>query len=175
MKTITIFGSSRPLESEDEYKFAFNLGSRLAERGYRIVTGGYGGIMEAASKGAFEKNANVIGVTVAEFKREPNKFLSEEIRCSNLIERLQKLIKLADAFVILQGGTGTLFELAAVWEMINKKSLERKPVAVHSSMWRDIISIMDKQMELEKRETGVIKCFDSVNEIVDYLHGELAA
>ena len=56
-----------------------------------------------------------------------------------------------DGFVVLQGGTGTLLELAAVWEYINKDMMNAKPIACHSAIWKSIISEMNKQMKLEGR------------------------
>jgi hypothetical protein len=71
--------------------------------------------------------------------------------------------------VILQGGTGTLLELAAVWELSNKGLMDNKPIACHSSMWKEIVSVMNNQMKLEGRDDGLVKSFNTVGEIVSYL------
>ena len=105
--------------------------------------------------------------------REPNKYLTKEIKCNTIFERVQKLIELGDGFAVLLGGTGTLLELAAVWELCNKKMMEPKPVACHSSMWRGIVSIVNSQMEREGRDTEIIKALDDINEIVNYLQSKL--
>ncbi len=130
-KTITIFGSARPVEGEDEFNTAYNLGKFLAQKGFNICTGGYQGIMNAVSKGANEAGAEeVIGVTVKGWSSVPSKYLTKEICCENLNLRLEKLIELGDAYVVLQGGTGTLLELALVWEMMNKKMMVTKPIVI---------------------------------------------
>lgn len=174
-KTITIFGSSLPEEGDDEFTFAYMLGKKLAVNNFNVCTGGYGGIMRAVSKGAEENGAGVFGVTVTHWNSTPNEFLTQEIKCETLFERIHKLIELGDGFVVLQGGTGTLLELAYVWEMMNKKIIKKKPVACHSQMWEEIVQVMEKQIEKEGRETGLIKSCGSVDEIVAYISGELKA
>ena len=172
-KTITIFGSSRPEEGEDEYKLAYELGLLLGKENFDVCTGGYYGIMEAVSKGAVKEGSNVTGVTVEGWKNKGNSFLTKEIKCNSLFERINKLIEIGDAYVILQGGTGTLLELAAVWELANKGAMDHKPIACHSSMWQGIISIMNIQMKKEGRSTELVKTFENAEEIVDYLSEHL--
>lgn len=172
-KVITIFGSSFPAESEAEYKFAYELGAKLAKNGFEVCTGGFYGIMEAASKGALDNGSEVYGITVNLWNKEPNKYITREIRCSTMFERIEKLMEIADGFVILQGGTGTLLELAAVWEYANKGFMDGKPIVCHSKMWHEVVEIMDKQMIREKRTPGKIKYFDSIDEIVHCLSAEL--
>ena len=171
--TISIFGSSRPMEGDDEYNIAYKLGRLLGENKFNVCTGGYYGIMEAVSKGAVEANRNATGVTVKGWSSKGNSFLTKEIKCDSLFERLNKLIEIGDAYVILQGGTGTLLELAAVWEFTNKRIMKPKPIACHSSMWQGIISIMNIQMLKEDRDTDLVRAFETVEDIVKYLREEL--
>ena len=168
-KTITIFGSSKPKDGEDEYKIAYELGLLLGEGNFNVCTGGYFGIMEAVSKGAVEKGGDAIGVTVVSWEQKGNTFLTSEIKCGSLFERLNKLIELGDAYIILQGGTGTLLELAAVWELANKGAMDHKPIACHSSIWQGIISIMNIQMQKEGRSTELVRAFENPEEIITYL------
>lgn len=172
-KTITVFGSSIPGPGDEEYSIAYELGKQLAQNNFSVCTGGYSGIMEAVSKGAVEGGGEAIGVTIKDWKSVPNKFLTKNIVCDNLFERIQTLIKFADGFVILKGGTGTLLELAAVWELMNKNILPVKPVVCHSTMWKQIVEIMEVQIESEKRKTGLIKCFDNVSDMVIYLRSSI--
>jgi uncharacterized protein (TIGR00730 family) len=168
-KTITIFGSSLPIENSEEFSAAYLLGALLAKNGFDVCTGGFQGIMNAVSKGAVENGGNAIGVTVDLWGSKPSEFLTQNIECKTLFERISKLIELGDAYVILQGGTGTLLELAVVWEFMNKKMLKIKPIICHSKMWREIAAIIDKQLVHEKRPTNFVKCFDKVDEIVEYI------
>jgi len=167
-KTITIFGSSKPVENEEQYLTAYSLGKQLAQNGFNICTGGFNGIMEAASKGAVEGGEEAIGVTVNLWSSKANKYLTQEIICETLFERINKLIELGDGYIILQGGTGTLLELAAVWEYANKGLMDNKAVVCHSKIWKVIVSEMNEQMELEGRNYDMVKTFDTIEEIVDY-------
>jgi uncharacterized protein (TIGR00730 family) len=168
-KTITVFGSSKPVELDEQYKVAYKLGNLLAKEGFNVCTGGFFGIMEAVSKGATEAGAEAIGVTVDLWGINGNKYLTKEIKCESVFERIETLIENGDGFVILQGGTGTLLELAAVWELANKGLIDDKPIACHSSMWEKIVSVMNEQMKFEGRNTELVKSFDTVENIAEYL------
>ncbi|HUX60922.1 MAG TPA: LOG family protein [Ignavibacteriaceae bacterium] len=167
-KTITIFGSSLPKEGDKEFEDAYLLGSLLAKGNFNICTGGYRGIMHAASKGAKENGAEAIGITVDLWGATPSEYLTQEIKCENLFERITKLIEAGDGYIILQGGTGTLLELSAVWELMNKGLITKKLAACHSTMWSDIVPVIDKQIRRENRTAGLIECFDNVEAIADY-------
>ena len=173
-KTITVFGSSQPKEGQEEFETAYNLGSLLGKNNFNVCTGGFRGIMNAVSKGAVENGAEATGVTVDLWSASPSKFLTKEIKCKSLFERISKLIELGDAYIILQGGTGTLLELAVVWEMMNKRMLDAKPVVCHSSMWKEIVDIMDKQLKHENRPTKFVECFDNIEEIVSYIKNKIS-
>jgi uncharacterized protein (TIGR00730 family) len=168
-KTITIFGSSIPQQGDEQYSAAEKLGELLALKGFNVCNGGNLGIMEAVSRGAVRKGTKAIGVTLDYSGFVQNKYLTEEIQCASLFERITKLIEYGDGYVILQGGTGTLLELAAVWELMNKDLLTVKPIACHSTMWKEIVNVMNDQLRKENRLTDLIKCFNSVEDIADYL------
>lgn len=168
-KTVTVFGSSLPREYDEEYKIAYQLGKTLALNGFDICNGGNLGIMEAVSKGAVECGAKAIGVVVDLFLTQPNKYCSEVIRCKTLFERIETLIKNGDAYIILQGGTGTLLELASVWEFINKGIMEKKPIACHSLMWQKIVSLMEIQIIKENRTTDLVKTFIDIDECANFI------
>jgi uncharacterized protein (TIGR00725 family) len=168
-KTITIFGSSIPKENDEQYKFAYQLGASLAKNGFNICTGGYNGIMEAASKGAFDNSGLVYGVTVDLWNSKPNPYITIEVREKRLFDRIEKLLELGDAYIILQGGTGTLLEFASVWEYANKNLQQPKRIICHSQMWKEVLNIMNKQLKLENKKTDLAVCFDTAQEMVDYL------
>ena len=167
-KIITVFGSSKPVDNEEQYLTAYLLGKKLALNEFNICTGGFNGIMEAASKGAVEGGGEAIGVTVDLWSSKANKYLTKEIVCDTLFERIDKLIELGDGYLILQGGTGTLLELAAVWEYANKGLMENKPIVCHSKIWKVIVSEMNEQMKLEGRNFDMVKTFNTIEEIVEH-------
>jgi uncharacterized protein (TIGR00730 family) len=172
-QTVTVFGSSIPLPNELEYKTAERLGNRLAEANLNVCTGGYQGIMDAVSKGAVESGSKAIGVTLDIYNAIPSKYLTEEIKCVNLFDRIKKLIEIGDAYIVLQGGTGTLVELAIVWEFLNKQIIDEKPFACHSSLWKEITSLMEKQIQRERRKIGLLKHFDDIDDCADFIISSL--
>ena len=172
-KTVTVFGSSKPLPGEAEYEAAYQLGKILGKNKINVCSGGYQGIMDAVSKGAAESGVISIGVTVDIFNAVPSRYLSEEIECHTLFERINKLISIGDAYIVLDGGTGTLVELSIVWEYFNKNLNPLKPFACVGKMWNDITSVMEKRIESEGRQTGLLKNFNDVELCADYIIGAL--
>lgn len=168
-KTITVFGSSRPKPGEKDYITAMKLGRILGEINYDVCSGGYQGIMDAVSKGASDMGSKAIGITVDIYGATPSEYLTENFVCHTLFERIEKLIEIGDGYVILPGGTGTLLELSVVWEYLNKGLMENKPVACLGDMWRRIVAEMDVRMEFEERETGLIQCFDTIEECAEFV------
>lgn len=136
---VTVFGSSRPTEAETAYTEARVLGSELALRGFAVCTGGYGGVMEAVSRGAKEAGGRTIGVTAEIFQARANAWVDEEIRVKTWQDRLFQLIRRGDAYVVCAGGTGTLAELAVVWEMVNKRVMPARPFVALGEFWRPVI------------------------------------
>ena len=137
--TITVFGSSRPRAGEPDYEEARALGRALADRGFAVCTGGYGGVMEAVSRGAKEAGGRVVGVTADFFRAQANAWVDEEVRVATWQDRLFELIRRGAGYVACKGGTGTLVELAVVWEMLNKGVLERKPFVVLGDFWQPVL------------------------------------
>jgi hypothetical protein len=139
-KIVTVFGSSRPHEGEPDYEQARELGRELAIREFAVCSGGYGGVMEAVSRGAKEAGGKTYGVTAEFFKSsQANQWIDVEVRVKSWQERLFELIRLGDGFVACKGGTGTLAELAVVWEMLNKSVMTGKPFVSLGDFWQPII------------------------------------
>lgn len=168
-KFVTVFGSSIPEPGDDEYVSAYRLGEKLARNKINVCSGGFQGIMDAISKGARENGAEAIGVTLDIYNASPSKYLTKQIVTHTLFDRLKNLVEIGDAFVVLQGGTGTMLELALVWEYMNKEIIARKPFAAHSSLWKEIVAAMENQIAKEKRKTGLIKCFDNIDECAEFI------
>jgi uncharacterized protein (TIGR00730 family) len=146
---VTVFGSSRPREGDSDYEDARILGRSLAKHGFSVCSGGYAGVMEAVSRGAKEAGGRTVGVTAEFFANAKlNAWIDEEVRMKTWEERLFELIRCADGFVACKGGTGTLVELAVVWEMLNKSVMPAKPFAVLGNFWEPVL---DRVREVELR------------------------
>ncbi|HVM70687.1 MAG TPA: LOG family protein [Anaerolineales bacterium] len=142
---ITIFGGSQPKPGSPAYIQAYELGKLLAQAGHTILTGGYMGTMEAASRGANEAGGHVIGVTCADIEAwrgaHANAWVKEERRFATLQERLNELIRACDAAIALPGGPGTLTEIALTWNLMIVDSLPRKPLIVVGEGWKKTLSV----------------------------------
>jgi uncharacterized protein (TIGR00730 family) len=167
-KVITIFGSGRVKPEQKAYKLAFELGSLLAGAGFTVANGGYGGTMLAAAKGASEAGGKVIGVTCSAFgKTKTNEYTTETIVADSLDERLDTLIKLGQAYVVLPGSTGTLLELAKVWEFKNKGFIdEGKAVILLGDYWKELVDLISGEDTGSKR---FVKLISTPEEVIDYL------
>lgn len=153
MKTVTIFGSSLPGEETPAYAEGLRLGRILAESGFAICNGGYGGLMEATARGAREAGGHTIGVTCQVWPFRANPWVVEEVRTKSFPERIMTLVERGDAYVVLPGGTGTLAELALAWEMMNKSSLSktvggRKALLVMTPYWQPVIDCLKQESAL---------------------------
>ncbi len=145
---ITIFGSARPRPGDPEYDLAYEVGRELALAGFTVCNGGYGGIMEASAKGAKSAGGRTIGVVADYFKtRTANKWIDSVVTVQSMVDRLLELVNRGEGYVVLEGGTGTLLELATVWEFMNKGMLPQKPVVVVGRSWDAVVgSVREKLM-----------------------------
>lgn len=142
----SVFGSSRVRPGAAEYDEAWELGQELAARGIAVCSGGYRGVMEAVSRGASEAGGKTIGVTSSAFRARANRWILEEVRVKSWQERLFELIRRGSGYVVCQGGTGTLAELAVAWEMLNKGMMREKPLVVLGPFW---VPVLERVNEAE--------------------------
>lgn len=172
---VTVFGSGILEEPDAAYQEARTIGRMLAEGGCTICNGGYGGLMAATARGAKEMGGRTIGITLRAIPAAPNRWIDREISTGSLTERLMELVSTGDGFVILRGGTGTLLELAAVWELMNKEFQPRKPVVAVGDFWSPVIGLMARQLTAEGR-TGAARYVVSVSsarEAAEFMIGAL--
>ena len=159
-KIITIFGTSRAVTGDAIFTLAMETGRLLAQAGFSIANGGYGGTMLAAAKGAAEAGGEIIGVTCSAFSVSPlrdalrrspkdkssraNEYVTRQIDTGSLDERLDTLVKLGQAYIVLPGGTGTLLELAKVWELKNKGFLKaNKPIILLGGFFKPLVRLIE--------------------------------
>jgi uncharacterized protein (TIGR00725 family) len=171
-KVITIFGTGRAEVGDKTFELAYRTGKLLAEGGFTIANGGYGGTMLAAAKGARAAGGEVIGVTCSAFKSNANQYINAEIVTDSLQERLGKLVELGAGYIVLPGGTGTLLELAMVWELKNKGFLSRsKAVIIVGDFWKELVSTVGCD---NANSTRYIEQADGPEEAVSILKARLS-
>ncbi len=175
---VTVFGSARLADTNAAYQDALRLGRILAQRGDVIVSGGYGGIMEAVSRGAREAGGLVVGVTVAPWvgRLAPNRYLSEERSAETLFERLEALIE-SDGLIALPGGAGTLGEIALAWNLRQMDLMPAKPVILVGAAWKSVVEAFRTHLVIDERDLAFLTLVDTVEEAVDALErqGETVA
>jgi uncharacterized protein (TIGR00725 family) len=139
---ISVFGGSAAAPGSPPYQQALELGRMLAEAGYDVQTGGYGGVMEAVSRGASESGARVIGLTSDQIEAwrptPPNHWIDEELRFSSAHQRLFAMVDSCHAALALPGGIGTLAEIAVLWK--HSVITSPKPFILIGPGW---LSVMD--------------------------------
>jgi len=143
---VSVFGSGEVNPGDPDWDTGLTVGRRLAELGYTIANGGYGGIMAASACGAKQARGTVIGVTCSIWERSANGYTDRTIVTDSLGERIRTLIELGrSGYVVLPGATGTLAELAWVWELSFKGLLDRdsrRPIVCVGEFWGPLLEMM---------------------------------
>lgn len=149
---VTVFGSARFSENHRYYRLAREVGRRLAEAGYAVITGGGPGVMEAANRGAKEAGGLSVGCNIT-LRREqaPNAYLDDFVQFDHFFVRKVMLVKYSSAFVVLPGGFGTLDEVFETLTLIQTCTIEQFPVILMGSeFWACMMEFLEKSLLVEK-------------------------
>src|ERR671917_365830 len=165
-RIVTIFGGSKCGEDSAEYGEARRVGELLAEAGFTICTGGYLGVMEAASRGAHERGGRVLGIVMNQFKKEPNRFLTDKVATPHFYDRLQHLILRSVGFVALRGGMGTVTELSLVWNKIQTRVIEPRPLVLLGDCWPPIVEAWRTHLAVSEQDVSVLDFAQTPEEAV---------
>lgn len=165
-KIVTIFGGAKCGEDSEEYGQALELGRLLAERGYTICTGGYLGVMEGASRGAHERGGRVLGILMNQFKSEPNRYLTEKVASAHFYERLQNLIERSVGFIALRGGAGTVTELSLVWNKLQTKVIEPRPLVLLGDFWVRVVESFRENLVVSEKDVALLNFVNTPEEAV---------
>jgi uncharacterized protein (TIGR00730 family) len=169
---ITVFGTARSKEGDADYEEARLLGRLLAEAGHTVCTGGYAGAMAAVSQGAHEAGGHVVGVTLEpwtnKFQLQANPWVREEIATENLITRLERLL-IADAFVAVHGGAGTLAEVALAWNLLQVRDLGPCPLILLGPGWRALLDSFAEHLLINAQDLALLTVVDTPQAALDAL------
>src|SRR4051812_30272969 len=155
-RIVTIFGGSKCGEESEEYEQARRLGQLLAEAGVTICTGGYLGVMEGASRGARERGGRGLGILMNEFKSEPNRYLTDKVASAHFYERLQNLITRSVGFIAVRGGAGTVTELTLVWNKLQTRVIEPRPLVLLGRCWPPVIEALKKHLVVSEQDVSLL-------------------
>lgn len=171
---ISVFGSSSPLPESEAYEEARQLGGLLAEAGFTVATGGYGGTMAAVSRGAAEAGGHVIGVTCTVFTNSvTNAWVREERRTTDLMQRMTVLASAGDAIVALMGGVGTLAEITYVWNLLQIGVMTPRPFLLLGDTWQPIIGAIRAYSHIGSSVAGLVEIVASPQEVLTRLQATL--
>ncbi len=149
---ISIFGSAREPRDGKYYAAAEKTAKLLAKKGYAIITGGGGGIMEAANKGAFEAGGTSIGLNIElPHEQHPNKFATIQMGFRYFFARKVMFVKYASAFIVFPGGFGTLDELFEAMTLMQTQKIKPFPIVLYGkTFWKGMLEWVKEEMHREK-------------------------
>ncbi len=165
-RIVTIFGGSKCGEPDPEYAQAQRVGELLAVAGYTICTGGYLGVMEAASRGAHEHGGRVLGIIMNQFKAEPNRYLTDKVATPHFYERLQRLITRSVGFVAIRGGMGTVTELSLVWNKMQTRVIGPRPLVLLGECWPPIVKAWQRYLAVSDEDVAALDFANTAEEAV---------
>ena len=185
-RALTFFGSARLGRESPYYEQAKALARECVRAGFSVITGGGGGIMQAANEGAFEttnslsnlneqeKSPKSIGFNIfLPFEQKSNDFLDYNITFKSLAVRKMALIQASLAFVIFPGGFGTLDEFL---EVLTLKQLGFKNVpifALGSDFWRGLDEFIRASLlanaVISRGDEGLYEITDDLNLVLSRL------
>lgn len=171
---ITVFGGSRCAPDTAEYRDGIKLGRLLAGRGFTVVCGGYGGVMEAVSRGTREAGGEVLGITLAKTAAPPNEYLTRAIPAPDLYERLRRLVHQSVGYIALRGGMGTVAEVAIVWNKFLLNALSPRPLVLVGDCWPPVIAALRQHMPIEDRDMQWLQFAATPQEALQVLDEMLA-
>ena len=172
---VSVFGSARVKAGTELYESARETGRRLVEAGYGVVTGGGPGIMEAASRGAFEAKGRSVGLNIElPMEQHPNPYQTDSLSFRYFFIRKVCFLKYSTAVIVYPGGFGTLDELSEVLTMLQTSKINMIPfILVDKKFWSGFLrwiksSVLEYGM-IDPGDLDLVKLVDTAEEAVDYL------
>ena len=170
---VTIYGSARINATDELYNQTVEIAHRLGEAGFSIITGGGGGVMEAANKGALEAGVASVGLNI-ELPEEQtaNIYTTKLLTFNHFFVRKVMLVKYATAFIIIPGGLGTLDELTEVLTLMQTHKIRPFPVILFSSKyWQGFLywlrsSALTKKF-ISEDDFNLLRVCDYTDEVVE--------
>ena len=175
-KAASFFGSARETLPAKYYNDAEELAARLSVKGFAIITGGSGGIMRAANRGACRVDGESVGVNISlPHEQSHNKFLKHSRTFKYFFSRKMILSCASEIYIFFPGGYGTLDEFFEMITMIQTKVTKPVPIVLYGKeYWKPIISFIQEKlfetyMTISEENMRLFKVMDSVDEAEHYI------
>lgn len=169
---VSIFGSARTSVDDAMYDKARNIARLCVENHFAVITGGGGGIMEAANKGATEAGGTSVGLNInLPFEQKPNPFANIKLDFHYFFVRKVMFLKYALAYIVMPGGFGTLDELFEAVTLIQTHRIKPLPVIlVGSTYWNGLLkwiraNLVDTQ-RISPDDIDILQVIDDPVEVV---------
>lgn len=171
---ITIFGSARFDENSQHYKNARELASKIAVKGFSIMTGGGPGIMEAANRGARDVGGRSVGCNIVlPFEQDPNPYLDKFTNIKYFFVRKVLLLKYSYGLVAMPGGFGTMDELFEVLTLIQTTMIKKYPVVIFDRAYHakllEYIEDMKMNKTISPEDSDLFFVTDDIDEAVSFI------
>jgi len=175
---VSVFGSARTKEDNPYYQLAIEVGEKLAEAGYGVITGGGPGIMQAGNQGAFQAGGKSVGLNIdLPFEQNHNPFIDAEhnLTFDYFFVRKVIFVKYSQGFVILPGGFGTLDELFEAITLIQTKKINKRPVVlIGHEYWDGLVEwvrriMLEKEHNISEHDMSYLKVVATADEAVKYI------
>ncbi len=169
---VSIFGSARTRPDDRQYEQAQAIAALFVKNGFGVITGGGGGIMEAANKGAAEAGGTSVGLNIRlPFEQKPNPYATIQMQFNYFFIRKVMFIKYAAAYVVMPGGFGTLDELFEVMTLVQTRRIRPFPIImVGTEYWGGLLEWIHNQLLahslVSPKDMDIIKVLDDPEEIV---------
>jgi len=169
---VTIFGSARFSESHPYYALARDVGHRVSQLGFTVMTGGGPGLMEAANRGARDAGGLSVGCNIQlPHEQAPNAYLDRWVTCHYFFVRKVLLFKYSYAFVVLPGGLGTMDELAEALTLIQTGKIEGFPVVlIGTKYWAPLLALLQNMIREGAVSSTDLNLFKVTDDLPDAMH-----
>jgi len=170
---VSIFGSARVAPKDPIYRKTEAIAGLFVKNGFAVITGGGGGVMEAANKGAAEAGGTSVGLNIVlPMEQKPNPYANVTLEFDYFFIRKLMFVKYATAYIIMPGGFGTLDELFEAVTLIQTNRIKPLPVIlVDSAYWGGLKEWIEKQLLANRRispdDLDILQVADDPKEVVE--------
>lgn len=166
-RRVGVLGSARIEPPDPRHASAVEVGRQLGAAGFDVLTGGYGGLMAAVSEGASATGARVIGLPMRAWPElTVNRWVTDVSEAEDFFERLRELSR-CDALVALDGGVGTLAEVAVTWANLQTDADVTPPLVLVGAMWSDLLPVLRRTLVVDDRDVGLLRLAPGPTAVVE--------